>query len=202
MLGQPPGPPPALLQALPLLLLYVVSLTLAATLLTLPLSYYGGFLLPHRFGLSTQTRPAWALDMAKATLLGVAQTALVAIPIYALLWLAPDWWWLWAGLVLTLFGVVLANLAPVLIVPLFYTLRPLPAGDLRERLEGLAAKSGDGRARGVRDGPEPAHAGGERRPDGDRQHQAHRPGGHPPGGVRWARSGRRAGPRAGAPRPP
>ncbi len=142
MLGQPPGPPPALLQALPLLLLYVVSLTLAATLLTLPLSYYGGFLLPHRFGLSTQTRPAWALDMAKATLLGVAQTALVAIPIYALLWLAPDWWWLWAGLVLTLFGVVLANLAPVLIVPLFYTLRPLPAGDLRERLEGLAAESG------------------------------------------------------------
>ncbi|HEX2326594.1 MAG TPA: hypothetical protein VHQ00_14450, partial [Chloroflexota bacterium] len=127
MLGQPPGPPPAALQALPLLLLYVVSLTLAATLLTLPLSYYGGFLLPHRFGLSTQTRPAWALDMAKATLLGVAQTALVAIPVYALLWLAPDWWWLWAGLVLTLFGVVLANLAPVLIVPLFYTLRPLPA---------------------------------------------------------------------------
>ena len=44
--------------------------------------------------------------MAKATLLGVAQTALVAIPIYALLWLAPDWWWLWAGLVLALFGVV------------------------------------------------------------------------------------------------
>ena len=142
MLRQPPGPPPALLQALPLLLLYVVSLTLAATLLTLPLSYYGGFLLPHRFGLSTQTRPAWALDMAKATLLGVAQTALVAIPIYALLWLAPEWWWLWAGLVLTLFGVVLANLAPVLIVPLFYTLRPLPAGDLRERLERLAAESG------------------------------------------------------------
>ena len=72
----------------------------------------------------------------------MAQTALVAIPVYALLWLAPDWWWLWAGLVLTLFGVVLANLAPVLIVPLFYTLRPLPAGDLRERLEGLAAESG------------------------------------------------------------
>jgi STE24 endopeptidase len=142
MLGQPPGPPPAPLQALPLLLLYVVSLTLAATLLTLPLSYYGGFLLPHRFGLSTQTRPAWALDMAKATLLGVAQTALVAIPIYALLWLTPDWWWLWAGLVLTLFGVVLTNLAPVLIVPLFYTLRPLPAGDLRVRLERLAAECG------------------------------------------------------------
>jgi STE24 endopeptidase len=142
LLGQPPGPPPSLAQALPLLLLYVVSLTLAATLLTLPLSYYGGFLLPHRFGLSTQTGPGWALDLVKATFLGVVQTALVALPVYTLLWLSPDWWWLWAGLVLALFGVLLANLAPVLIVPLFYTLRPLPAGELRERLERLAAASG------------------------------------------------------------
>ena len=201
LLGQPLGAPAGLLQALPLLLLYVCSLTLAATLLTLPLSYYGGFLLPHRFGLSTQTRPAWAVDIAKATLLGVAQTALVAIPVYALLWLAPDWWWLWAGLVLTLFGVVLANLAPVLIVPLFYTLRPLPEGPLRERLEAPRGGVGDGGAGGVRDGPEPAHAGGERRLDGDRQHPAHRPGRHPPGGVLPQGGRRRPGPRAGAPRP-
>ena len=105
VLGQPRGAP-ALLQALPVLLLYVVSLTLAATLLTLPLSYYGGFLLPHRFGLSQRPGRPGPWTWPRRLSWGVAQTALVAIPIYALLWLAPDWWWLWAGLVLALFGVV------------------------------------------------------------------------------------------------
>ena len=121
-----------------MLLLYVVSLTLAATLLTLPLSYYGDFLLPHRFGLSTQTRPAWALDMAKATLLGGGTDGACGHPDLRLAVAGP-------GLVVAVGGAGpgalrggLANLAPVLIVPLFYTLRPLPAGDLRERLERLA----------------------------------------------------------------
>jgi STE24 endopeptidase len=127
---------------------YVASLTLAGALLTLPLAYWGSFVLPHRFGLSVQTRPGWAADYVKGTLLGVAQALLVATPVVVLLRLSPTWWWVWAGLCLVLFGVVLANLAPVLIVPLFFRLRPLADDGLRQRLEELAAGAG-ARVRGV-----------------------------------------------------
>ena len=121
---------------------YVVTLGGAGMILMLPFGYYGGFVLPHRFGLSTQSARGWASDAVKGLLLGVAQLVLIALPVAALLRLTPAWWWLWAGLVLALFGVVLTNLAPVLLVPLFFKLRPLPAGDLRERLERLAAAAG------------------------------------------------------------
>ena len=80
--------------------------------------------------------------MAKATLLGVAQTALVAIPIYALAVAGP-------GLVVAVGGAGpgalrggLANLAPVLIVPLFYTPAPAPRGGLAGAPGGSGAQSG------------------------------------------------------------
>jgi Zn-dependent protease with chaperone function len=139
----PPGPREALLLAA-----YVVSLTAAGVVLNLPLGYYGSFVLPHRFGLSVQTNRGWAMDALKGALLGVAQSLVVAYAVFALLRLSPDWWWLWAALVLTLFGVVLANLAPVLIVPLFYRLRPLADEGLRGRLAALAEGAGT-RVRGV-----------------------------------------------------
>jgi STE24 endopeptidase len=121
-----------------LVVAYVATLSGAGMLLMLPFGYYGGFVLPHRFGQSTQSTGGWASDAAKGLLLGVLQSVLIALPVAALLRLTPTWW-LWAGLVLALFGVVLTNLAPVLLVPLFFKLRPLPPGDLRERLERLAA---------------------------------------------------------------
>jgi STE24 endopeptidase len=128
--------------------LYAGVLTLASAVLFLPLSYYAGFVLPHRYELSVQRLSGWATDYLKGTLLGLVQGALVAVPVYALLRVAPDTWWLWAALVLAVFAVVLANLAPVLIVPLFYTLRPLEDERLRERLLALAAQSGT-QVRGV-----------------------------------------------------
>ena len=128
--------------------LYAGVLTLASTVLFLPLSYYSGFVLPHRSDLSVQTGSGWVADYLKGTLLGVVQAVILAVPVYALLRAAPETWWLWAAVVLTLFAVVLTNLAPVLIVPLFYKLRPLEDPHLRERLLALAEQSGT-RVRGV-----------------------------------------------------
>jgi len=128
--------------------LYAAALVLGSALLFLPLSYYGGFVLPHRFGLSVQSRRGWASDYVKALAVGLIQAALVALPVYALLRHAPDTWWLWAALVITLFAVLLTNLAPVLIVPLFNKLVPLDDAALRERLVALAERAGT-RVRGV-----------------------------------------------------
>ena len=127
---------------------YVAALVVGAAVLFFPLSYYSGFVLPHRYGLSVQARSGWVADYLKGLLLGLAQALIAALPVYALLRAAPYTWWLWAALVLTLFAVLLANLAPVLIVPLFYRLRPLEDVALRDRLLALAAAAGT-RVRGV-----------------------------------------------------
>jgi STE24 endopeptidase len=130
------------------LMAFVAVLVLGSAVLFLPLAYYGGFVLPHRFQLSVQTQRSWAADYVKGTLLGLVQAVVVAVPVYALLRTTPTWWWLWAAGLVVLFGVVLANLAPVLILPIFYKLSPLEDEALRQRLEGLARAAGT-RVRGV-----------------------------------------------------
>lgn len=113
-------------------------------LLDLPLSYYSGFVLPHRFGQSNQTLRGWLADQVKSLLLGAALGLIVLQVIYAVLRAYPDAWWLYAAAFLLFFSVILANLAPVLLFPLFYKFQPLDEehAGLAERLTRLAEKAG------------------------------------------------------------
>lgn len=116
----------------------------------LPLSYYSDFVLPHRFGQSNQTLKGWAADQVKSLLVGgVLGLALLEI-IYAVLRAAPETWWLWAAAVLLVVNVLLANLAPVLLMPVFYKFVPLGEEhrELVERLVRLSERAGT-RVRGV-----------------------------------------------------
>jgi STE24 endopeptidase len=107
--------------------------------LGLPLSVYGGYTLPHRYGLSTQRLRAWIADQLKGQALTLIFLLAAVEFVYLLLATTPNAWWLWVGGAMLLFTVLLANLAPVLLVPLFYKLTPLPDGVLKERLLALAA---------------------------------------------------------------
>ncbi|MBY0370144.1 M48 family metalloprotease, partial [bacterium] len=51
-------------------------------------------------------------------------------------------WWVALATFLFLFSVLLAQLAPVLLIPLFFKMNPLPAGELREKLIALSARYG------------------------------------------------------------
>lgn len=119
-------------------------------LIDLPLGYYSGFLLPHRYELSTQTLQAWVVDQVKGVAVGGILGLVVIEIIYFVLRISPDLWWLWAGLILLLFNVILANLAPVLLMPLFFKFVPLEEehADLVTRLMNLAERAGT-RVRGV-----------------------------------------------------
>jgi len=141
------------------LILYMIPLGGAYAILRFPLSWYGGFVLPHRYGLSTQSLRSWLADEAKGFLVGGVILLLLLEAIYALLRLQSDRWWLWAALVYLVFAVLLANLAPVLIAPLFYKFVPLSERSddpqqqerdraLAERLIRLAERAGT-RVRGV-----------------------------------------------------
>ena len=113
-------------------------------LLNLPLSYYAGFILPHRFDLSTQSRKDWFIDQAKGLGIGVV----LGIPLIGLIYYAlrvtGEAWWLWVTGGLLIFNVLLGNLAPILIMPIFNKFTPLGEehADLEERLINLAEKAG------------------------------------------------------------
>ena len=119
-------------------------------LIDLPLGYYSGFVLPHRYDLSTQTLTGWIGDQVKGVLVGGILGLLVIEIIYYVLRVSPNLWWLWASLILLFFNVILANLAPVLLMPLFYKFVPLEEehADLVARLLNLAERAGT-RVRGV-----------------------------------------------------
>jgi STE24 endopeptidase len=123
------------------ILAYFLILILAYQLITSPLAYYSGFVLPHRFGLSTMSLRAWLADLFKGLGLSLVLEAFVIELIYALLALQPQVWWLEVGLILLFFSVVMANLAPILIFPLFYKFTPLPEGELTQRLLALAQRA-------------------------------------------------------------
>ncbi|HTK09096.1 MAG TPA: M48 family metallopeptidase [Ktedonobacteraceae bacterium] len=130
------------------LVLYFLIVFLVYELLTSPLSYYAGFVLPHRFGLSTLTLGGWLKDLFKGLALNIILEALAISLIYTLLAYQPQTWWLWVALVMLFFSVVMANLAPVLLYPLFYKFTPLPEGELTQRLLALVTRAKT-RVRGV-----------------------------------------------------
>lgn len=130
------------------ILVYFLSLILAYEIITAPIAYYSGFVLPHRYGLSTMSLQSWLGDLFKGLALGLVLEVLVIEFVYMLLALQPQTWWLWVGLALLFFSVVMANLAPILILPIFYKFTPLPEGDLTKRLLALAERAHT-RVRGV-----------------------------------------------------
>ena len=127
---------------------YALVLLLAAFVLGLPLGYYSGHILPRRYGLSTQTLASWALDELKGLGLSLVLEVAAVVAVYALLAASPDLWWLWAGIGMLFFTVLLATLAPVLLMPLFYKFIPLPDGEVKRRALALAERART-RVRGI-----------------------------------------------------
>jgi STE24 endopeptidase len=127
---------------------YFLILILAYEIITAPIAYYSGFVLPHRYGLSTMSLKSWLGDLFKGLALGLVLEVLAIEFVYLLLALQPQTWWLWVALAMLFFSVVMANLAPVLIFPIFYKFTPLPEGDLTKRLLALAERAHT-RVRGV-----------------------------------------------------
>ncbi len=127
---------------------YFLVLLAASSLLSVPLSYVSGYALPRRYGLSTQSLGGWLRDLLKGLAISLPVELGAVEFVYLLLAVAPDSWWLWTGLAVLCFTALLTNLAPVLLLPLFYKLTPIPDGDVRERTLALARHAGT-RVRGI-----------------------------------------------------
>ena len=120
------------------------------SVINLPLGYYSGFVLPHRFGQSNQTLKDWIIDQLKGLAIGAPLGLLLLELLYLALRATGDLWWLWAAGGMLAFTVLLSNLAPVLIMPLFNKYVPLDEEhkELADRLIALA-KRANTKVRGV-----------------------------------------------------
>jgi STE24 endopeptidase len=121
---------------------YVFLLSLTIELLGLPLAVYGGFLLERRYGLSHERLTSWLLDQLKSFVVGLVLGGGAASLVYGLIRWSPERWWLPAGASFALLIVGLTHLAPVILLPLFYTVKPLDREGLRARLLALADRAG------------------------------------------------------------
>jgi STE24 endopeptidase len=120
---------------------FLFTVGLALSLPSLPLAWYDQFKLEDRFGFNTSTQKIWWLDRLKGLLLGIV----LGYPLLVLILKFVDWtgslWWLWAWAALLAFQMIMAVLAPVLILPLFNKFTALPNGSLRDRLLNLAERT-------------------------------------------------------------
>lgn len=129
------------------LLLYWLILTVLLKVLGFPLDVYG-FRLELHYNLSNQKTGSWLWDEFKGWLLGFGIGLGLVELVYYVMRKAPNYWWLmtWALFIVLYIG--FAQLAPILLFPLFYKFKPLENEELRNRLTRLGEKAGT-RVRGV-----------------------------------------------------
>jgi STE24 endopeptidase len=126
---------------------YVFILIVIARVLGIGMDYYG-FRLEHRYKLSNQKLRSWAWDEVKGFLLAVVLAGLLAELLYFIIRQFPLHWWVLAWVGFLGVTVLLAQLAPVLLFPIFYKFEPLKDEELKGRLILLGARAGT-RVRGV-----------------------------------------------------
>ncbi len=127
----------------PLVILgYLAVFGFVSYMATLPLHWYGSFVVEHRFGLSRMTVVQWIMREAKQLAVGATIGAVLFEGLYALLRHQPATWPLWATVGWVGLSVVMARIFPTILLPIFYKTTPLQEGELTQRLLALCERVG------------------------------------------------------------
>ena len=118
-------------------LLFFSILFIAAGLMNLPFEIYDTFKIEAKFGFNKTTRSTFIGDKIKGLFLG----ALIGLPVLGLIiWLFESFEnaWLWGWIFLSGFSLLMAYLAPAVILPLFNKFEPLEEGELKSAINDMA----------------------------------------------------------------
>ena len=118
----------------------VITLLLAT--ISTPQSFYGGYVVGHRYGLSTQSVGGWIADWVKSTALIVVLTTIAASLFYATIWTVPSYWGLAFWLEAMAGVIVLTFVAPYVFVPLFFKPKPVEDPGVVLLIEDLVRQTG------------------------------------------------------------
>jgi STE24 endopeptidase len=124
------------------LLVYLAIVAAIFEVVGMPLEFYSGYVVERRFGLSRMTLGGWVKDRLKGLGIGAVLGAGIGELFYWALARHPATWWLWVAGALIVFAVLLAQLAPVLLFPIFFKFRPIEDEELVARLRRVAERAG------------------------------------------------------------
>jgi len=123
-------------------MIFVFVIGIFSSVLFMPINIYTGFYLEHKYNLSNQTFFKYFLENLKSMLVGLV----IGIPILLLFFYVinqfGDLWWLVFASAMFLISVVLSQLFPIIILPIFYKIIPLGDEELKTRISNLAKGAG------------------------------------------------------------
>ncbi|HRN25312.1 MAG: M48 family metallopeptidase [Ignavibacteriaceae bacterium] len=123
-------------------LIFVFTIGIFSSILFMPINIYTGFYLEHKYKLSNQNFYKYFIENVKSMLVGLA----IGIPILLLFFFVlnqfGDLWWVVFASAMFLISVVLSQIFPILILPIFYKILPLDDDELKTRISNLAKGAG------------------------------------------------------------
>ena len=120
---------------------FVLAVGLVFFSLSLPFEGWRQFVIEAKYGFNKSSLKLWWADKAKGLLLAGVVALPLLIAIFAVVETLEKTWWIAAAGIVTAFQFTVVVFYPRLIMPLFNRFSPLPAGELRERLQTLAKKA-------------------------------------------------------------
>ncbi len=128
----------------PALRIYTVALVflLVSTLLSLPYDLYESWWREVQYGRTSQPLGDFLAQSAIAALISAVIGALLLLGIYRMLKRTGKWWWAWSSGLVAAGLVVFLLLSPTFIEPLFNDYQPVPEGEVKGALTGMAEEAG------------------------------------------------------------
>ena len=127
--------------------LYVLMFSIIAKVISAPFDIFS-FRVERQYHLSNQRVRSWIWDEAKGWLVSLVLGTIMVELVYGIIRVAPQRWWIIAWAVFIGLFLLMAQLAPVVLMPIFYKFEPLANDELRDRLTKLGERAGT-RVRGV-----------------------------------------------------
>jgi len=122
-------------------LVFFASLSVLASLLRIPFSLYGTFVIEDRYGFNTKTFKVWVTDLLKSLALSALLGGLLVWLLLTLVIHGGNTWWVWAWMITGVVELLMIWLYPWIIAPLFNKFEPLENQELTQGIERLMEKA-------------------------------------------------------------
>jgi len=118
-----------------------ILVTLLATVLSLPFDIYSN-VLERRYDFSTETWKKWGVNQLKSLALNLVLMGTAVVTLYFAIDISPEFWWFYGFWGAFVFLAFIQTISPLVLIPLFMKIEPLPDGEVREKVEVLAKHMG------------------------------------------------------------